>query len=577
MYYTTQENVRIVIAALKQYNIRYIVISPGGTNIPITQAVQGDSFFHCYSIPDERSAIYFAIGLYLQTGEVIATTCTSAQATRNYIPGLTEAYYKHVPILAITTSKLKRFQYQDYMQAPDQCSLPIDSVKKSFDLPPITDENTRIQCYHAVKEAILETTHRNPGPIQLNIRITDSMQGQFKETNLPQLRILKRYMAWDEWDDVDIKSKKILIVIGEHRVFNKKQNEAIEGFCKCHNAVVYINHLSNYHGKYSISANLLISCGGISFLKPDIIITIGGQTGDYPLYGALYNLEHVEHWRVCEDGNYVDTYNKLTKIFECPDFYFFQRLTQKDECVHPYFEQWTEMNKLMDYDISLPFSNLFIAQSLYKHIPPNSTMNFAILNSLRSWSYFPLDSSIQCYSNVAAFGIDGCNSMLIGESVLTDELCFIITGDLAFFYDMNILGIRHIKNNVRILLINNGGGAEFKIMTQTWNPSINVEEFISANGHNGTAKGWAENCGFLYLSATDKDSFNKTKSTFLAQNNRPILLEIFTKEDNETFALNALLEANRQISYTDRLKENIKKIIGTKNANIIKKIANINR
>ena len=178
--YTIQENVRIVIALLKQYNIRHIVVSPGGTNIPVSQAVQDDPFFICYSIPDERSAMYFAIGLYLQTGEIIATSCTSAQATRNYVPGLTEAFYKHVPILAITTAKLERFQYQEYMQAPDQCSLPKDSVKASFDLPPVTDDNTRIQVYHNAKEAILETKHRSAGPVQLNIRIVDALQSQFE-------------------------------------------------------------------------------------------------------------------------------------------------------------------------------------------------------------------------------------------------------------------------------------------------------------------------------------------------------------------------------------------------------------
>ena len=42
--YTIQENVRIVISLLKQYNIRQIVVSPGGTNIPVSQAVQEDPF-----------------------------------------------------------------------------------------------------------------------------------------------------------------------------------------------------------------------------------------------------------------------------------------------------------------------------------------------------------------------------------------------------------------------------------------------------------------------------------------------------------------------------------------------------
>ena len=118
-----KKNVDIVVSLLKKHRIHHVVISPGGTNISFVKAVQDDTFFRCYSVVDERSAIYFAIGLYLQTGEIIATSCTSAQATRNYIPGLTEAFYKRVPILAITMSKHPRFTYQEYMQAPDQCSL----------------------------------------------------------------------------------------------------------------------------------------------------------------------------------------------------------------------------------------------------------------------------------------------------------------------------------------------------------------------------------------------------------------------------------------------------------------------
>lgn len=572
MLYTVQENVRIVIALLKQYKIRHIVVSPGGTNIPISQAVQDDPFFKCYSVPDERSAMYFAIGLHLQTGEVIATSCTSAQATRNYVPGLTEAFYKHTPILAITTAKLERFQYQDYMQAPDQCSLPRDAVKKTFDLPPITDDNTRIQVYHNAKEAILETTHRNPGPVQLNIRIVDAQQGQFENIELPSIRPLKRYMAWDEWNDCELEGKKVLIVVGEHRPFTEQQEKAINNFCESNNAVVYVNHLSNYHGKYSIQANLLVSCGGFSQLKPDVLITIGGQTGDYSIYGSLNGIGNAEHWRVAEDGEYVDTYCHLTKIFECPDWFFFDRLKKNCSVEHSYYKEWDRLNSRMDFDVEIPFSNLYTAQQLYKQIPNNSIMNFAILNSLRCWSYFPIDSSIQGYGNVAAFGIDGCNSMLIGESINTDELCFIVTGDLAFFYDMNSLGIRHIKNNVRVLLINNGGGGEFKIMTRNWKQDVHVDAFISANGHNGSAKGWAENCGFQYLTASSKHDFNKVKNIFVNQSDKPILFEVFTQEDDETLAMNAFIAANHVETPQNRVNKALKNIIGESGVKVIKRI-----
>lgn len=570
--YTIQENVRVVISLLKEYNIRHIVVSPGGTNIPVSQAVQSDPFFKCYSVPDERSAMYFAIGIYLQTGEIVATSCTSAQATRNYVPGLTEAFYKHVPILAITTSKLERFQYQDYMQAPDQMSLPKDSVKSSYDLPPITDENTRVQCIQSAREAMLELTHRTPGPVQLNIRIIDTEQGQFEKVDLPSIRIIKRYMSWDKWEDVKLDNKKILIVVGEHRPFTRRQKEALDNFCESYNAVVYVNHFSNYNGKYSISANLLVSSGGLKYLKPDIFITIGGQTGDYPIYLALKKLSTSEHWRVNEDGNIVDTYNRLTKIFECPDFYFFERLSDKPIINHDYFESWSLLNKEMNFDIDVPFSNLYAAQKLYKLIPSNSIMNFAILNSLRCWSYFPLEKTIQGYANIAAFGIDGCNSMLIGESMNTDDLCFIVTGDLAFFYDMNALGIRHIKNNLRVLLINNNGGAEFKIMTDSWKEDVHVENFISANGHNGSAKGWSENCGFKYLQASNKEEFNNIKNIFVEKSESPVLLELFTNGDDEVEAMNVFLKANKLTSKEDRIKGLISSFIGVKNVQHIKKI-----
>lgn len=569
--YTIQENVRIVIALLKQYNIKYMVLSPGGTNIPLVHAVQNDPFFTCYSIPDERSAMYFAIGLYLQTGEIVATSCTSAQATRNYLPGLTEAYYKHVPILAITTSKLERFQYQDYMQAPDQCSLPRDTVKKSFDMPPVTDDNTRVECFQKAKEAILELTHRCPGPVQINIRIVDSQQGKFEEVQLPNVRIPRRYMAWEDWTDIDLREKKILIVVGEHRPFTARQKSSIDMFCKSYDVAVYVNHLSNFSNEFSIHANLLISSGDFSELKPDILISIGGQTGDYSAYGVFNRIGNSEHWRVSEDGSFVDTYCHLTKIFECPDYFFFERLAKPSFVEHSYYESWKALNETMNYGVDVPFSNLYIAQQLYKEIPNGSIMNFAILNSLRCWSYFPLHPSIECYANVAAFGIDGCNSMLIGESMNTDSLCFIVTGDLAFFYDMNALGIRHIKNNVRILLVNNHGGAEFRFMTRTWEYKHDVGPFTSAEGHNGqNARGWAENCGFNYLSASNKDDFKIVKNIFLSQTEKPQLLEVFTDGEDEKDAIKQFLEGNRIYSKKDRIKNVVSKIVGDKGVAVIR-------
>lgn len=578
--YTISKNSQIVLALLKAHGIKHIVINPGATNIPLVSGFQNDPFFTCYSIVDERSAMYFAIGLSLEKGEPVATTCTSAQATRNYVPGLTEAYYKHVPILAITASKHPKYFYQDYMQAPEQTSLPNDAIKKTFALPYVSNKIDELHCVRLVNEAILELSHRRPGPIQLNVPMIDSELGQFTINELSKTRIIRRYMGSEEWN-VSLKDKKVMIVIGEHRPFTQTQLEALEAFTESNNAFVYVNHLSNYHGKYAVSANLALTCmDGHTFeniYKPDILITIGGQTGDYPLFGKLSGGGEFdfEHWRVSEDGDIVDTYDKLTKVFECPLELFFKKVTNQEIIQHTYYQQWKDVCDSMKIPANLPLSNAYLAQELHKDIPKNSYLNLAILNSLRTWSFYPLDPSVTCYSNVGAFGIDGCLSVLLGQSVATERLCFMVIGDLSFFYDMNSIGIRHLKNNIRILLVNNHCGAEFKLYL---NPAYQFgkegDKYIAAAGHNSSnVQGWVEANGFKYLSAKSKEEFLETKNQFLTESsNLPIVFEVFTNHEDESSALKMIVDNNQIKSTKTKIKEKLESVFGEHTVETLKKI-----
>ncbi len=61
--YSDLKNVQIIVALLKKYEIKDIVISAGTRHTPFVYSVEHDSFFKCYSIVDERSASFFALGL----------------------------------------------------------------------------------------------------------------------------------------------------------------------------------------------------------------------------------------------------------------------------------------------------------------------------------------------------------------------------------------------------------------------------------------------------------------------------------------------------------------------------------
>ena len=566
MNFENVKNIEMVAELLKQHNIKNLIISPGGTNIPLVKLVQSDNFFTCYSIVDERSAVYFGIGVYLQTGEPVALICTSAQATRNYIPGLTEAFYKKVPILAITMEKHPRFKYQEYMQAPDQTSLPADSVKKSFELPFVKDINDVYYSKRLINEAILELFHNGKGPVQLCIPWLDFKISEIEPLN----KVIKRVSTVDI-NKFDVTGKRILIVIGEHRPFSINERKAIEYFCQNTDTVIYTNHLSNFSNNYSVNANLLLSViddKEFDKIKPDILITIGGQTGDYPLYlrfsKTIYN--NMEHWRISEDGNISDTYDKLTYVFQGKEEDFFMNVCE-NHVVHHYIEVWKNQLKNLTRNVNVPFSNVSIAQFLHTKLPSESIIQFSILNSLRVWNLFDLNPDIECYSNVGAFGIDGGMSTLIGQSVITKKLSFMVIGDLAFFYDMNSLGIRHIKNNLRILLINNNGGVEFKLNGEDKNI---VDNYIAAANHYGNSKGWAESCNFKYLSASNMNEFESVYNEFLSASDKPIILEAFILDKNESEAYHSLINKIKKIDAKQILKNSVKKIIGENNYKRIK-------
>tara|TARA_B110000971_G_scaffold210279_1_gene237315 strand:- start:7280 stop:9013 length:1734 start_codon:yes stop_codon:yes gene_type:complete len=573
--YTSVKHVQILISLLKQHDISHIVINPGFTNVPIVQGIQNDPHFTCYSIVDERSAMYFAIGLHLKTGERIATTCTSAQATRNYIPGLTEAFYKKVPILAITVSKHPKYDYQGYPQHPIQTSLPEDAVKKTFALPYVSDINAELQCVRMVNEAILELTHRCMGPVQVNLPLLDSDLMEFTTLELPKVRVINRYMQWDVWD-INLINKKIMLVIGECRPMTNKQKNALERFVESQNAFVYVNHLSNYQGKYSVAANILLATISEEQFKsdfqPDILFTIGGQSGDYALLRKLIpgSENEFEHYHISEDGEIVDTFDKLTKVFEVPFELFFAKLSLNQKDSHSYYEYWVTAYNSIQIPDTLPLSNIYLAQQLHEQIPQNSTLNFAILNSLRSWSLFELHPSITCYSNVAAFGIDGGLSTFLGQSIITDELCFMVIGDLAFGYDMNSLGIRHLKNNIRILLVNNGCGVEFRMSKQLNNElGDEIFPYIAAKGHSHMAKAWAESCGFKYISAKTKEELLTHQNTLVSESDRPILFELFVDPNDELEAYNMVMKSN---IIESKSKAAARAVLGQKGVNLLKRI-----
>lgn len=212
-YYSDEKNIQILIALLKAHRIKYVVASPGNTNLTLVASLQQDSYFIIYSSVDERSAAYMACGLAAETGEAVMLSCTGATASRNYMSALTEAYYRKLPVLAVTSCRSNAEIGHLIPQVIDRRVLPNDIVRLSEQLPIVKDEQDEWECNIKVNRAILELYHRDGGPVHLNIPTTYCPTFNTKE--LPSQRIINRLYPHDNMPNLD--GKRIAILVGSHK------------------------------------------------------------------------------------------------------------------------------------------------------------------------------------------------------------------------------------------------------------------------------------------------------------------------------------------------------------------------
>lgn len=574
-YYTNERSQQIVIALLKAHGIRKVVASPGTTNITLVASMQQDPYFEMYSSVDERSAAYIACGLAAESGEPVVLSCTGATASRNYMPGLTEAYYRKLPVIAITATQGNHKVGHHIAQVIDRRSIPNDIALLSVDVPVSKDADSEWNCNILVNKALLECRRHGGGPVHINLATTYSRDFSVKE--LPQARMIRRVMPADVFPEVP--KGRVAVFVGAHRRFTDTETQVLDAFCATYDAVVFVDHTSGYKGKYRVPVSILASqekdyC---TLTSMDLLIHIGEVSGGY------IGMRPRAVWRVNPDGELRDSYRQLTCVFEMEESAFFSHYANQSVVArHDYLDScWTALKSTWAKvpAETLPFSNVWIASQTSQRIPAGSVLFLGILNTLRTWNYFEIPNTVYGYANTGGFGIDGYISSMIGASLVhPDKLYFCVAGDLAFFYDMNVLGNRHVGRNVRILLVNNGKGTEFR---NYMHPGAafgeEADKFIAAAGHYGNkshllVRHYAEDLGYEYLSANTKEEYLQNLERFLTPEitDRPMLFEVFTNNEDESEAIRMMNTLN--VSASGMAKELTKAVLGEKGKNMVKKM-----
>ena len=570
--------VRLIIQQLLNYGVHHIVIAPGSRNSPITVGLITHKKFTTYSIVDERSAGFFAIGLSQQLRQPVAVLCTSGSALLNIYPAVSEAYYSRYPLVVLSadrptyqidigngqtirqsgvfskhliseTSLLQDITHNRaaIIESNTQQLIDVQSTPKEVEIQQKTIVNDNsINLQNVLSEMLSQK-----GPIHINIPLEeplydfqvqkDLVAEQVKQPKKTQPKNLKSVQL--KWKV----SKRILVVVGTLSPDTLNAN-SISVLAHDPRVVVLHEITSNLHHSNVIAHidRVIIPIDKqenskeiFQSLAPDLIITMGGMVVSKKIKSLLRSYKGVPHHHVGTDRP-LDTYYLGVQHLKVDPNYFFCELTSSSDSKANFQDQWLLLSRQREiahksFLANAPFSDLLVFDKIMRVIPKNYLLHWANSSPIRYAQLFPVSTGSQSFCNRGTSGIEGSISTAVGAAVGSNRPTLVITGDLSFFYDANALWNQYIPATFRLIVVNNGGGGIFRILPNA-KETPGFETYFETK-HKRTAKHMAKQYGLSYQSVRTSIGLRLALGRFFSKSNRGKILEIRTPSTTNDLVL----------------------------------------
>lgn len=496
--YSDKKNVLQLVALLRAHGVRRAVLCPGSRNVPLVQAFATCGGFECFSVTDERSAGFFAIGLALHVQAPVVVCCTSGSALLNLHPAVCEAFYRRVPLVVVSADRPAAWIGQMDGQTLPQPGVFGGLVRKAVNLPEVRTEEDEWYANRLVNEALLEVDHHGYGPVHINVPLSEPLF-HFTAEALPSVRRMVRRDMSDEGRTLAFflkeelpKYRRVLVVSGQ-----MSSDEAVGvAACLSGGRVAWLTEVLGNCPSASDAVRgfdaLLYAAReeDLQALRPDLVITVGGHVVSKRLKQFLRRTPSLVHWHVSPDGLPADLFCALTTVVEASPADFF-RLFFRSEALPSgaYAQLWHEScARLASPETG--YSEIYAVRRVLEALPPHAVLHLANSSAVRLAELCRLPEGVEVQCNRGVNGIEGSVSAAVGYAAVSDRLNFLLVGDLSFFYDMNALWNGHVRSNLRIVVLNNGGGAIFHAL-----PGLDMagdtRRFVTAS-HGASAAGWAE-------------------------------------------------------------------------------------
>lgn len=526
--YTDKKNCNILTAVMLRQGITNVVVCPGSRN-----AVLVHNFAECgmnlYQVTDERSAAFFAIGLIESKGEAVAVCCTSGSALLDMAPAIAEAYYRPLPLFVISADRPECWIGQMDGQTIRQTDALKGVVNSSVQLPEIKDDDDAWYCERLVNESIIKM-RRLGGPVHINVPISEPLFN-FTEQDLPMVKgVGYRFASEGVSQFTDLFD---MVIVGQ-----MNPDDEIRDYVRqmTQNGIVVLSEqLANLQGCGTITAFDRVLGGAseetLARLRPMSIAYVGGHIVSKALKNFIRRYPPRVFVRVTQSVNDLpDTFKCVSGFIESTAKDFLCSMSEFGGSF-AFAQDWKDAVEALPAESYEPMSDFWITGKVADAISDGWHVHVANSSSVRSMQRVAPDITNNIFCNRGVNGIDGSVSTAVGYWA-SGKPTLLITGDLSFFYDCNALLCGAVQKRVtdaplRIVLINNGGGAIFNGL-KGLDASPYVKEYIAAVS-NLNAEGIAKTAGMDYVAVNSEEELSDIFSELSSASVSGIkIIEFFT-------------------------------------------------
>jgi len=510
----------VLVDELAAAGVTAACVSPGSRSTPLTLAVADHPDVTVLSHLDERSSAFFALGRARRTGQPAAVICTSGTAAANFHPAVMEADEGRVPMIVLTADRPPELRDSGANQTTDQEKLYGDAVRWYRTLPEPEPDARKLRSLRVTADrAVAEATATPSGPVHLNVPARKPLEPTPVPGDVPEEFVTEADRAVSGRDGPFVETTRGRITPDESSVRKlasaveaaerglvvagpadppPPESDALARFVGTAEFPVLADPLSGH--RFGDHVGDVPICGGYdSYLDgaegwpdPDLVV----RTGASPTSKVLRQyLRDIDARQVVVDpaGGWREAEFTATDLVVADPAVLFDRLAgavdgaatgdgayreRFDSCEKRY---WSLVSEACDDDT---FEGS-VLHAVTRALPDPATLFVSNSMPVRDLDRFgrPRTARITALGNRGVSGIDGITSTALGAGSATTDPLVVVTGDLAYYHDMNgLLALDRCGVDATIVLLNNDGGGIFhKLPIESFDPPF-TEQFKTPHG-----------------------------------------------------------------------------------------------